>query len=114
MASIIDISTGEPIATHAAIAESYWSRFRGLMLRRQLAPGEALDIRGDGSIHMMFMRFQIDAVFYDAELRVTKVARGVRPWTGIAFGGRGVRGVIEVAAGAAQGVEPGHQLRFIA
>ena len=114
MATIIDISTGEPIATHVATAQNYWSRFRGLMLRRQLAPGEALDIRGDGSIHMMFMRFPIDAVFYDADLRVTRVARGVRPWVGLAFGGRGTKGVIELAAGAAEGVEPGHQLRIVA
>ncbi len=84
------------------------------MLRSTPAPGEALDIRGDSSIHMMFMRFPIDAVFYDADLNVTKVARHMRPWTGLAFGGRGTKGVIELASGAAEGVEPGHQLRFVA
>jgi uncharacterized membrane protein (UPF0127 family) len=61
---------------------------------------------------MMFMWFAIDAVFYDANGRVTKVARRVRPWMGLAFGGRGSRGVIELPVGAASGVEPGHTLRF--
>jgi uncharacterized membrane protein (UPF0127 family) len=84
------------------------------MLRKELAPGEALDIRGDSSIHMMFMRFPIDAVFYDADGRVTRVARSVRPWRGLAFGGRGTKGVVELRAGDAQGVEPGHELRFVA
>lgn len=84
------------------------------MLRQRLEDGEGLDIRGDSSIHMMFMRFPIDAVFYAEDGRVTRVRRGLRPWTGIAFGGKGTKGVVELPAGAANGVEPGHELRFVA
>lgn len=91
-------------------ARSPWARFRGLMLRKELAAGEGLVIEPCGSIHMMFMRFPIDAVFFDREGTVTKVARNVRPWIGLAFGGRGARGVVEVAAGAAQDVTPGDRL----
>ncbi len=82
------------------------------MLRRQLTPGEGLVIHPCGSIHMMFMRFPIDAVFYDRDGCVTKVARNVRTWTGMAFGGRGAKGVIELPVGAAANVEQGHQLTF--
>jgi len=82
------------------------------MFRRALAPGEALLIKPCGSIHMMFMWFPIDAVFYDSDRRVTKVAHRVRPWIGLAFGGKGAKGVIEMAAGSATGVEPGHLLEF--
>lgn len=114
MARIVDTSAGRVVAFAAATADNPWTRFRGLMLHAPLAEGEALDIRPCGSIHMMFMRFAIDAVFYDAEGRVTKVARGVRPWVGIAFGGRGAKGVIELPRGAAEFVEPGHQLEFAA
>jgi hypothetical protein len=61
---------------------------------------------------MMFMRFAIDAVFFDRDGRVTKVARGVRPWIGLAFGGRKSHGVLELPVGAAAGVEPGQTLQF--
>ena len=104
--------TGKPIASEVTPAESVWARTRGLMLRGPLGEGEGLRIEPCGSIHMMFMRFAIDAVFYDRDGRVTKVARGVRPWIGIAFGGRGARGVIELAKGAAERVEPGDLLDF--
>ncbi|MCC6381987.1 MAG: DUF192 domain-containing protein [Dehalococcoidia bacterium] len=109
---VIDRTTGQVVAGGVRPAESAWARFRGLMLRPGLAAGEGLDIRPCGSIHMCFMRFAIDAVFYDGEGRVTKVARNVRPWIGLAFGGRSARGVVELAAGAAAGVEPGHLLHF--
>ncbi len=82
------------------------------MLRRGLDIGGGLVIEPCNSIHMMFMRFPIDAVFYNKAHEVTRVARGLRPWTGFALGGRGARGVIELPEGAAQGVEPGHRLVF--
>jgi uncharacterized membrane protein (UPF0127 family) len=82
------------------------------MFRKALAPGEGLVIHPCGSIHMMFMRFPIDAVFYDDHGSVTKVARSLRRWTGLAFGGRGAKGVIELPAGAAQGIAPGNRLEF--
>ncbi|HMS58714.1 MAG TPA: DUF192 domain-containing protein [Tepidiformaceae bacterium] len=106
--------TGAVLASDLRVASSAWARFRGLMLVSKLGPGAGLDIRPCGSIHMMFMRFAIDAVFYDSDGRVTKVSRGVRPWIGIAFGGRGAKGVIELPRGAAAFVERGHQLEFAA
>jgi uncharacterized membrane protein (UPF0127 family) len=111
---IIDITTGNQIATEANEAANPWARFRGLMLRGRLDEGEGLLIRPCGSIHMMFMRFAIDAVFYDQEMRVTKVVRKLPPWVGIAFGGKGARGVIELPVGAAEGVEAGHVISVAA
>ena len=112
MAELHDETTGETVAADLRSATALWPRVRGLMGRAGLGPGEALDIRPCGSIHMMFMRFPIDAVFYDRDGKVTKVGRAVHPWWGMAFGGRGAKGVIELAAGAAAKVEKGHQLRF--
>jgi hypothetical protein len=108
----IRIAGGNVLAADARPAHGLVSRTRGLMLRKTLAEGEALDIRPCGSIHMMFMRFPIDAVFYNREFRVTKVVSRVRPWTGMAFGGKGARGVIEMRAGAADGVREGDLLDF--
>lgn len=111
MTRLVDETTGRVVAEHLEHATSWWARFRGLMLRRTLPEGAGLRIEPCSSIHMMFMRFPIDAVFYDRDYRVTKVARRVRPWVGISAGGRGTRGVIELPAGAASGIEPGHRLR---
>ncbi len=61
---------------------------------------------------MMIMRFSIDALFYDSEGRVTRVAHRLRPWIGLAFGGRGARGVVELPADAADGVQVGDVLEF--
>jgi uncharacterized membrane protein (UPF0127 family) len=83
-------------------------RFRGLMLRAALAPGEGMLFRGTGSIHMFFMRFSIDAVFCDDDLRVLKVVRDLRPWRLAAA--RGAKTVLELAAGAAGDLEAGDEL----
>ena len=112
MAVLRDLTTGETIASELDYAQGVVSRTRGLMMRADLPPGGGLVIHPCSSIHMMWMRFPIDAVFYDKEMRVTKVARGVRKWTGMAFGGKGAKGVVELPVGAAATVEAGHQLEF--
>jgi uncharacterized membrane protein (UPF0127 family) len=110
MLRVVDESTGELVAGRVSVAANPWTRFRGLMLRKQIAAGEGLLIRPCGSIHMMFMRFPIDVVFIDANDRVTRVARSVPRWRGLAFGGRGAKAVIELPAASATNVQPGHQL----
>ena len=99
---------GTIVCAHCVVADSFWLRLRGLMFRRTLPRDEGMLFRGTGSIHMFFMRFAIDAVFCDAELRVLRVARGLRPWRLAAA--RGAKIVIELADGAAAGVEAGDRL----
>lgn len=112
MSRAVDAATGRTLVQDLEHATSWWGRFRGLMLRGALESGAGLRIEPCSSIHMMFMRFPIDAVFYGKDFRVTKVVRNVRPWTGIAFGGKGAHGVIELPAGAATAVEQGDLLEF--
>jgi uncharacterized membrane protein (UPF0127 family) len=81
---------------------------RGLLGRASLAPGEAMLFRPAGSIHMMFMRFTIDAVFCNRDLVVLDVVRSLRPWRMASR--RGAKVVIELAEGAAAGVRPGDHL----
>lgn len=110
--TVRDVTSGQVIATNLEYATNPWTRFRGLMLRRAPVPGGGLLIRPCSSIHMLFMRFPIDAVFFDRAGTVTRVARNVRPWRGLAFGGRGAHAVIEMRAGDADGIEAGHQLEL--
>ncbi len=110
--TVFDETAGVALATRAKEATSFWGKFRGLMLRGSLEAGEGLVIRPCNSIHMMFMRFPIDAVFFDTSGKVTRVARGLPRWRGLAMGGRGAKGVVELPAGAAEATQPGHQLRI--
>lgn len=110
MTVVRNVTSGELVADHAVLAESFGAKFRGWMLRGRPSPGEALVIRPCTSIHMMFMRFRIDAAFFDRDLRVTRVHRGLTPWIGLAFGGRGAHGVVELPPGSAAHIHPGDQL----
>lgn len=92
------------------LAESFWTKLRGLMGRASLPADEGMLFRPAGSIHMFFMRFPIDVVFCDEELRVIKVVRGLEPWRLAAA--RGAKVTIELAAGAADGLEPGDRLQL--
>ena len=99
-----NVSRDSVLAEHVEIAASLWARFMGLMGRRSLAPGHGLWLGGNG-IHMMFMRFPIDAVFLgraDAGggRRVVSVHRGLRPWTGLVPFSRGADGVLELPVGS--------------
>jgi uncharacterized membrane protein (UPF0127 family) len=71
----------------------------GLIPRARLREGEGLFIP-TGSITMLFMRFSIDAVFFDRRWRVVRVAAGLRPWVPVVVA-RGAEGVLELPSGAA-------------
>jgi uncharacterized protein len=96
---------GTVLATDLEVAGSLWARFMGLMGRRSLAPSSGLWLGGNG-IHMMFMRFPIDAVFLGRSSAgdgggrpVLSVHRGLRPWTGLVPLVRGAEGVLELPVG---------------
>ena len=65
------------------VADNFLKRFLGLMGRFRLEPNTGLLLAPCNSIHMMFMRFPIDVIFYDEEYNVVKVATNLKPWTGI-------------------------------
>ena len=98
---------GAVVCERCVLADNPWTRLKGLLGRRGLEDGEGLLIRPAGSIHMFFMRFPIDAVFLDRELRIVKVVPDLKPWR--TAGKRGAKQVLEIAAGEAgrRGLEPG-------
>jgi uncharacterized membrane protein (UPF0127 family) len=98
---------GAVVCERCSVADSPLTRMRGLLGRSELAAEEGVLLRPAGSIHTFFMRFPIDAVFLDRDLRVVRVAREVAPWRTAAA--RGAKSVLELRAGEAsrRGVEPG-------
>lgn len=119
-ASLVRVGAdGVPVAARVTLARSFWGRFRGLMGRASLATDEGLHLPVN-SIHMLFMRFPIDALFLDAPddegvQRVVAVRPGLRPWTGLVLPVGGATGVVELPAGAIArtGVVIGDRLRLV-
>lgn len=68
------------MADKAVIADTCFSRMKGLLGRTGLAQGEALVIRPCNSIHTLFMRFAIDVLFVDKQNKVVAALSNVLPW----------------------------------
>jgi uncharacterized protein len=83
---------------------------KGLLGRRDLPSGEGILLKPASSVHMAFMRFAIDAVFLDRDMRVVKIAADLKPWR--AAGARGAKSVLEIPAGeaASRGLRVGDRL----
>jgi hypothetical protein len=109
----IERETGEVVCGRCHVAETFWTRFRGLLGRRGLADGEGLLLRPGGSVHTFFMLFPIDVVFLDDEGTVVKLVPGLRPWRLAAA--RRAKRTLELASGAAArvGLAPGERLLLV-
>lgn len=93
------METVDILGVKAEVARSFVERARGLIGRRNLAPGEGMLILKCNAIHTCFMRFPIDAVFLDRDDHVVKTVRDIRPWRLFVWGGWRAKKVLETAAG---------------
>lgn len=91
-------------------ADRFFTRFRGLMLRRSLSPGEGLLLINCPAVHCCFMRFTIDAVYLDKNMRVIG-AETIKPWR---LGGRfdGAKHVLELEEGRGSMLTAGTRLNI--
>lgn len=105
---------GTVIADRARVASSLRDRTVGLLGTGELALGDGLFIEHAPSIHMFFMRYAIDAIFVNAELIVTKVAIGLKPWR-VVWWARGARDCLELPSGtvAKSSTRPGDRLKLV-
>jgi len=93
------------IAARVEVAGSPLAKLFGLMGRPGLGDGDGLWLPGSNGIHMMFMRFPIDAAFLgrperDGTRPVVGLARALPVWRGIVPLVRRAQGVLELPAGA--------------
>jgi uncharacterized membrane protein (UPF0127 family) len=105
MATARNRTRSSDLASSVEVADSLWGKFKGLMGRDRLAPGSALWLPESNGIHMMFMRFPIDAVFLgapgaDGTRPVVSVHRDLRAWSGLVPYVRGAHGVLELPVGS--------------
>lgn len=85
---LVNRTTGKVLAGQVVICDRFWSRLRGLMFRRALAPGEAYvfisrrESIAEASIHMFFVFYPISVLWLDAQRRVvdSSLAKPFRPY----------------------------------
>jgi uncharacterized membrane protein (UPF0127 family) len=108
----VERTDGVVVCARCEVADNPVTRMRGLLGRSRLDPDAGLLIRPTNSVHTAFMRFPIDVVFFDRELRVLRIAHELPAWRAAAR--RGAKGVIELPAGAAArvGLAEGDELRL--
>ena len=92
------------LAERLETAGSLWAKFMGLMGRAALPAGSGMWLPATNGIHMMFMKFAIDAVFVgkpgpDGSRPVLSVHRGLRAWVGLVPLVLGADGVLELPVG---------------
>jgi uncharacterized membrane protein (UPF0127 family) len=111
---LIHPASGKVLADELDVPWSFVGRGIGLMFRRPLQPGKGMLIDPCEGIHMLFMRFPIDALFLDRRDRVKKVYRNLPPWTGVVWYVWGARKVIELPAGTLDGLDlkPGEEMEL--
>lgn len=68
------------IAINLNIADTFLPRFWGLMGKSSWTYCDALLLKPCNSIHMFFMKFSIDAVFLDENMRVVRIIPKIKPW----------------------------------
>jgi uncharacterized membrane protein (UPF0127 family) len=77
---LVNQRTDEALAEHVEVAVTRKDRRKGLLGRQAFDSSSALIIAPCFSIHTMFMRFDIDAVFVDDDGRAVKVVHDMAPW----------------------------------
>lgn len=114
---LVNESRGSELGDRVEVARSFWSRGRGLMLRRRLEQGAGMVIDPCSSIHTFWMRFPIDVLYVNREHQVVRADEAMRPWrVGPLRPGKGSRYVVELPPGTirASGTQPGDHLRLVA
>ncbi len=81
---LVDRTTRKLLASEVELADNFWRRFRGLMLRRKFQRGKALVFKfptpGRHSVHMWFVRFPIDLVYLNSNFKVVELRARLKPW----------------------------------
>jgi uncharacterized membrane protein (UPF0127 family) len=102
---------GPVLGDRIAVADRWWPRFKGLLGRRGLEPGEGLWLKPCRAVHMLGMRFPLDVAFLDHEGNVVAAYPNLGPGTRTAWHPR-ADSALELPAGtlAGSGTREGDQI----
>lgn len=102
---LVRVGTGQVLARTLEKPRTFVGRGVGLMFRRALPEGHGMLIDPCNGIHMLFMRFAIDALFLDRHDRVKRVYRRLPPWYGVVWLVWGAEKVVELPPGTLDDVD---------
>jgi len=102
---------GPVLGDRICVADRWWPRFRGLLGRRGLEPGEGLLLEPCRAVHMLGMRFALDIAFLDRDGTVVAAYADLRPGARTGWHRKATR-ALELPAGAlaASGTREGDQI----
>jgi uncharacterized protein len=72
--------SGAVLASRLRIADTHWTRLRGLLGTTDLPDGDGLWIRPCRQVHMFGMGYAIDVVFLDDARTVVGLTEALAPW----------------------------------
>ena len=78
---ITNLTRHTEVAHRVRIAESFWSRLKGLIGSLRLSAGEGLLLPNCMGIHMFGMNYPIDAIYLDRNHQVLLALESLRPNT---------------------------------
>ena len=109
---VTNLTRNTVIASSVEVADSGPKRNKGLLGRASLEPGSGLWITPCEAVHTFWMRFAIDLVYLDRNLRIRKIEERVPAWRISAC--FTAHSVIELAAGSVRPSQsqPGDQVEF--
>jgi uncharacterized membrane protein (UPF0127 family) len=79
VAQVLNVTKGIVIAQEAECAFSLGQRLKGLLGRASLAANRGMIIKPCSSIHTFCMRFAIDVLFLDKDLRIIRLIKNIPP-----------------------------------
>jgi hypothetical protein len=79
MMKAVNIRTSKELATEVKVADTLFTRMKGLLGRKELPFGEALWIKPCFSVHTFFMKFAIDVIFLNKTNQVIAAVRNLKP-----------------------------------
>jgi uncharacterized membrane protein (UPF0127 family) len=95
---VVNTTRNITLVDRGRVADTVWTRFKGLIGVRAFAQGDGLAIMPCNGVHCMFMSIPIDVLYVSADHRVVALDPEMRPWA-IGRFYRGVQYVIELPAG---------------
>ena len=114
---LFNATRGNTVCARCLLADGLWTRGKGLLGRKSLAPDEGILLVPGNSIHMFGMKFAIDVIYLTADDVVTDFVEEIGPGKmHVAKANVGKPyAALEVAAGtiARAGVEKGDQLKRV-
>jgi len=77
---VVNATRGTTLLAQGRLADNFFTRLRGLIGVKELAPGTGILIRPCNGVHCMFMSIPIDVIYLDKNDQVIALDRAMKPW----------------------------------